>query len=95
MLSKTQIEEMATVDEFEVVKEVQVSFYPLSHFVSCCDYTKKSKALTDIGILCGLSSSIPFTLHLDSSGTSRWRGRTAKRESPLSCNPLAHIKQES
>lgn len=24
-LSKTQIEEMATVDEFEVVKEVQVS----------------------------------------------------------------------
>jgi hypothetical protein len=33
-LSKTQIEEMATVDEFEVVKEVQVCLQILQDIIS-------------------------------------------------------------
>jgi capsular polysaccharide biosynthesis protein len=63
-LSKQQIEEMATVDEFEVVKEVQVS--PMS-----------GRALK-VGILCGLPGSIFFTFHSHTSSFRRRRRRSTE-----------------
>lgn len=56
VLTKGQIEEMASVDEFEVVKEVQVS----------CD-SLLSQLTT--GILCGLPGAVPVALHADAGCT--------------------------
>jgi hypothetical protein len=70
-LSKSQIEEMASVDELEVVKEVQVSIIDLCTLTIC-----KAKSL---GILRRLPCSIPFAFLLDSSGPSRRRRRPIQR----------------
>lgn len=73
VLSKGQIEDMAGADELEVVKEVQVR--------SDLKRTLVLGMATDhAGVLCRLSRPIPITLHLDASGTSRWRGWSTERE---------------
>lgn len=74
-LSKTQIEEMATVDEFEVVKEVQVC-------LSASILLRKPHH-SSTGILRRLSRPVSLPLFPHPGSARRWRGRASECKSKV------------